>query len=137
MTEFYGTKHGEFFWHELTTPDPNGAAAFYERVLGWTRRSQEMPGMTYHFFQRDARDLAGVMTMEGPMWDGIAPHWMLYVAVEDADRAKADVEAAGGQVPFGPFDIPGVGRALVVKDPQGAVLTLIQPAPEMKAQTGG
>jgi predicted enzyme related to lactoylglutathione lyase len=129
MAEFYGKKHGDFFWHELTTPDARGAAAFYNSVLGWDVRTAEHPGMTYHFFRRDERDLAGIMSMEGPMWDGIPPHWMLYVAVEDVEASKREVEAAGGVVKYGPFEAPGVGRMMVITDPQGAVLTLIQPAP--------
>lgn len=131
MTSFYGTNHGDFFWHELTSPDPASSAPFYKAVLGWDLEPRDMGGFTYQMIRRAGQDMGGAMPMEGPMWDGIAPHWMLYVAVDDADKAKADVEANGGTVKVGPFDAPGVGRMLVVADPKGAVFTLIQPAPEM------
>jgi predicted enzyme related to lactoylglutathione lyase len=29
-------KHGDFIWYELMTSDPDGAAAFYGPLLGWT-----------------------------------------------------------------------------------------------------
>ncbi len=133
MTSFYGVKHGDFFWHELTTTDAESGTAFYKRVLGWEARAQQMPGLIYRYFHKDGRDIGGVMPMEGDMWKGIAPHWMLYVAVDDVEASKAEVEAAGGKVHHGPFDAPGVGRMMVISDPQGAVLTLVQPAEEMKA----
>ncbi|HEV7351559.1 MAG TPA: VOC family protein [Brevundimonas sp.] len=133
MPEFYGAGHGDFFWHELTTPDPEGGAEFYRRVLGWESVAQPMGDFTYRFFQRDGQRLGGIMAMEGDAWKGIAPHWMLYVAVADIEAAKAEVTAAGGRVLHGPFDAPGVGRMMVISDPQDAVLTLIQPAPEMAA----
>ncbi len=136
MSGFYGVKHGDFFWHELTTPDAAGGAAFYKRILGWDSVAQPMDGFTYHFFQRAGERLGGIMAMEGDMWKGIAPHWMLYVAVDDIEASKAEVEAAGGKVHHGPFEAPSVGRMMVISDPQGAVLTLVQPADEMKAAAG-
>ena len=27
--------HGSFIWYELMTPDPEGAKAFYDAVIGW------------------------------------------------------------------------------------------------------
>ena len=30
------TAHGDFIWYELMTPDPDGAKAFYDAVVGWT-----------------------------------------------------------------------------------------------------
>lgn len=53
------------------------------------------------------------------MWDGIPPHWMVYMSAHDVDKAKADVEANGGQVKVGPHHIPGTGRFIVCTDPSG------------------
>jgi hypothetical protein len=72
-----------------------------------------------------------MMSMQGADWGEFKPQWVLYVAVNDVEKAKADVEANGGKVMVGPDMAPGVGRFIVIQDPQGAVLTLIQPAPEM------
>ncbi len=50
---------------------------------------------------------------------------MAYFAVADVDAVKAKVIAGGGSVPFGPFDSP-YGRIIVVMDPQGAAVSLIE-----------
>ena len=48
------------------------------------------------------------------------PNWL----VASADEAARAVQAAGGQVLTGPFDIP-VGRVAVVADPFGNALVLL------------
>ena len=119
--------HGDWYWHELTTPDAEGGAAFYRDVLGWqTTPMPSMPG--YLLFRQGDEMRGGVMKMEGPEWAGIAPHWMVYVRVDDVDAVAANVQSRGGSVPYGCFDVPGVGRIAVCKDPQGAVFSIMTPA---------
>lgn len=140
MASQHGVEHGQWFWHELATPDPDGAAAFYKAVLGWeSGRDDTMPNaVDYRLFKQDGANAGGVMPMKGPMWAGIAPHWLIYIAVADVDAAKAAVEANGGTVKYGPFDAPGVGRMLVCQDPAGAHFALCEPAAEMRApEIGG
>ena len=60
---------------------------------------------------------------------GMPNHWHVYFGVEDADAAAAKVTELGGAVVVEPFDTP-VGRMAVVSDPQGAVFSIIQPAPQ-------
>jgi predicted enzyme related to lactoylglutathione lyase len=48
------------------------------------------------------------------------PDWL----VTSADEAAAAIQAAGGRVVTGPFDIP-VGRVAVVADPFGNTLVLL------------
>jgi predicted enzyme related to lactoylglutathione lyase len=52
------------------------------------------------------------------------PMWMAYLSVEDVDAAAARAAEAGGTVLFGPMDAGQVGRLAVIRDPQGAVLSL-------------
>ena len=49
------------------------------------------------------------------------------LAVAEADASAAKVTMLGGSILAEPFDTP-VGRIAVVRDPQGAVLSIIQPA---------
>ena len=51
---------------------------------------------------------------------GYEPNWL----VASADHAAAAIQAAGGRVVTGPFDIP-VGRVAVVADPFGNTLVLL------------
>jgi predicted enzyme related to lactoylglutathione lyase len=60
---------------------------------------------------------------------GVAPHWLPYVEVDDADAAAARARKNGGTVMMGPEDIPTIGRFAVIQDPTGGVLAV------MKSQT--
>ena len=48
------------------------------------------------------------------------------MTVKDVDAAAKKAEELGAQAIVPPTDIPNVGRFYVFKDPQGAVLALIQ-----------
>src|SRR5207253_6094434 len=84
---------------------PPKALAFYEKVLGFSHRTLSGPGGTYHILSRGGVDRGGV-TDQG----GERPHWLPYVAVEDADATIARAKKFGGTICFGPEDIPNVGR---------------------------
>src|SRR5207249_5185428 len=50
-----------------------------------------------------------------------------HVVVEDVDAAGKRAQGAGGSIVAGPMDIPDVGKILIVRDPQGAVISAFQP----------
>jgi uncharacterized protein len=126
---------GAFAWNELNTRDPEKAKEFYGAVFGWQANEMKMerpggdgPGVYVEFKREsDGGSIAGMMDMTGVMPDQIPPHWLNYFAVEDADAAVATVEGAGGEVRFGPVDIPA-GRFAVVSQPAApsAVFAVIQ-----------
>ena len=51
--------------------------------------------------------------------------WQFYIRVPDVDAAAENVKAAGGQVLFGPMEVPGGERVLTGLDPQGATFGLV------------
>jgi predicted enzyme related to lactoylglutathione lyase len=122
-----------FCWNELATPDPSAAGTFYAALLGWT--IQEVPTvgplgpMTYTLFKKGSRPVAGMLKMEGPMWQGIPPHWMGYIEVADVDISIAKAVELGGKVCVPPTDIPDVGRFAVLTDPVGATVALMTTKP--------
>jgi predicted enzyme related to lactoylglutathione lyase len=127
---FPSVTSGRFFWNELHTSDPAKALAFYERALGFSHRSMDMgPGGSYHILSQGGVDRGGV-TSQLP--DGVPPHWLPYVAVDDADATIARARTLGATISFGPEDIPGVGRFGVLRDPTGAVLAIMTPRPMPK-----
>ena len=121
--------YGHFSWNELATRDSEAGVTFYTQLFGWDRRDQEMPGMEtpYKMVRMNGEDLAGMYDMAGPQFEGVPPHWMNYVQVEDVDAVAAKVEPAGGKLLFPPMDIPGVGRMAAFVSPEGAALSLFQP----------
>ena len=121
---------GGWCWNELHTNDPAKALAFYEKVLGFSHRSMDMgPGGTYHILSKGGVDRGGV-TSHLP--GGVPPHWLPYVAVDDADATIARARKRGATIPMSPEDIPGVGRFGVLQDPTGAVLAIMKPLPMEK-----
>jgi predicted enzyme related to lactoylglutathione lyase len=131
--------HGTFIWNELATTDPDKAKAFYKEIAGWTYDDVDMEnpmepakpgGKAYTICQAGEEMAGGMMRMDGPEWQGIPPHWISYIQVDDVDATVAKVEAAGGSIKMPPFDIAGVGRIAVIADPLGAVVCLMTPAEE-------
>jgi uncharacterized protein len=117
---------GALSWNELGTRDVAGAKAFYGAVFGWGFRDNDMGEMgTYTEWLLGEDSIGGLMDIGGRVPDEVPAHWLAYFAVENTDAALETAKAAGGDVRFGPIDIPA-GRFAVVADPFGAVFAVIQ-----------
>jgi uncharacterized protein len=121
---------GALCWNELCTRDPDRAGAFYADLLGWARETMPMPGFEYTVFKRGEQPAGGMMAIQ-PEWGDVPPHWGVYFAVEDCDATAATATKMGGAVLMGPADIPDVGRFATLRDPQGAIFSVLQPAPRV------
>jgi uncharacterized protein len=80
----------------------------------------------YTLFEVDGQMVGGTTP---PQMPGVPSHWHVYFGVADADATVAKAAELGGSVLVPPFDTP-VGRMAVIGDPQGAVFSIIQPAPQ-------
>jgi predicted enzyme related to lactoylglutathione lyase len=69
------------------------------------------------------------MAMPDEVPEQVPSHWMSYITVDDVDALLGKVTELGGQVLFGPMDIPKVGRFVTIMDPTGAAVSLITLAP--------
>ena len=116
---------GAVTWNELITADPS-AVKFYADVLGMTTSTMDMGGGPYTVFEAGGRMVGGTTA---PQMPGVPNHWHVYFEVADADAAAAKAAELGGTVMVAPFDIP-VGRIAVLGDPQGAVFSILKPAPQ-------
>jgi predicted enzyme related to lactoylglutathione lyase len=114
-------------WHELTSPDLPTATRFYTDVLGveWEAMPMET-GDDYTCLMVEGRPVAGAFP---PPMEGIPPHWEVYFNVADADATAERAGSLGGQVLQEPWDVVGVGRLAILKDPQGGVFGLMQNPP--------
>ena len=110
----------------LSTPEPEGANAFYGAVFGWT--TQDFGGATMYRLagyvggepeQPVPRDVVAVMV------PGEQPAWTPDFWVPDADVAAATAQRLGATVVAPPSDT-GAGRTAVLADPQGAAFTVSQ-----------
>jgi hypothetical protein len=119
---------GRFVWHELMTTDPQGAGAFYSKVLPWKTQPSGMPD--YTLWVAGKTQAGGLMAQpEDARRAGAPPSWLVYIGTPDVDATATDAQRLGGKVLKSPADIPGIGRFAVLADPQGAAFAIFTPAP--------
>ncbi len=116
---------GSLSWNELMTRDSAKASEFYGSLVGWQFAAMPMGDVNYTMLKNDGKDAGGMMPMDGPQFEGIPAHWLVYLTVEDCADTAAMAEATGGKVNVPPMEIP-VGKFSVLSDPQGAVFGVIQ-----------
>lgn len=119
---------GNFCWVELGTNDQQAAKQFYGGLFGWQFNDIPMgEGMgDYTMLLLDDKEVGALYQLNAERQPGVPPHWMTYVAVENADEAAAKVESLGGTVLMPPFDVFTHGRMFALKDPVGATLSVWQ-----------
>jgi hypothetical protein len=109
-------------WHELLAEDAGKAFAFYSALFDWQPAGSEQdPLEFYQPFAVDGRTIGGVFNKlpRAPV-----PFWLYYINVADMDAAHAAVDAGGGKVVQGPFELTTghwISRCI---DPQGAMFAL-------------
>jgi len=117
---------GRFVWHELMTTDPQGAGAFYSKVLPWKTQPSGMPD--YTLWVAGKTQTGGLMPQpEDARRAGAPPSWLIYIGTPDVDATAAEAQRLGGKVLKSPADIPGIGRFAVLADPQGATFAIFTP----------
>jgi len=122
--------HGTFYWNELMTPDPEKARRFYEKTMGWT--FDEMPmgeGGTYLVAKAGERMAGGIFNTTGTDMASLPEHWFPYIAVDDIDARCGEAKAAGGAIAREPFEVPGIGRIAIIRQPGGGMVGWMTPAP--------
>ena len=113
-------------WFELHTRDHDAAVDFYRAVFGWeTSPMGNDPQARYTVARDGETNFAGVMDATGHLPESTAPHWAVYVGVDDTDAAVAAALGAGGSVVAPAMDTP-FGRLATIADTSGAHLRVMQ-----------
>ena len=115
---------GTLCWSELATRDTGRAAEFYTGLFDWGTKTNQMGPETYTEWINQGTPIGGMMEIQ-PQWGDVPPYWMPYFLVTNCDSSAATATGSGGTLILPPTDIPNVGRFAVVKDPQGAVFSII------------
>ena len=113
-------------WNELMSPERARAAAFYGKLIGWELSSMETPEGEYTVFMAEGTPKGGCCQITPGMGD-VRPGWRAYFAVADCDATVQLATQLGGEVLAAPADAPGIGRWAALRDPQGAVFSVIAP----------
>jgi uncharacterized protein len=113
-----------FVWHELMSTEPKQSEEFYQQVAGISVMPMgDEPG-AYLMLMVGDQPVGGVARprpdQEGWPSGGPEAHWIAYVGTDDVDKAARTAQELGGEVLLPPTDVPGMGRAAVLRDPQGA-----------------
>ncbi len=115
---------GHVGWHELHAGEMESAFSFYADLFGWTKAEAiDMGPMgVYQTFAIGGVQVGGMMTKtpETPV-----PFWLYYFNVDAIELAAARVIGAGGQVIYGPHQVPGGSWIVQCLDPQGAIFAMV------------
>jgi predicted enzyme related to lactoylglutathione lyase len=130
--DFFGAQvvnePGALVWNECNTRDAAASKAFYTSVFGVGYHEAEFaPG--YQEVQVDGRTVGGLQQMSEEMFGTEVPsHWLTYFAVDDAD-STLDAAVKRNATVIMPATDTAVGRIATVRDPWGAVFSIIKPKP--------
>jgi hypothetical protein len=127
------TAVGRFVWHDHMSGDAEKARKFYSQLLGWESEIWKPGEMDYPMITVNGEMHGGF----GPAQGGAPSHWLGHIGVDDVDETVGRAEAAGGSIVAPAMDIPEVGRMAVIRDPQGAVLSVFTSAAEDWTPTEG
>ena len=123
---------GTWTWNQLVTRDVEKAKGFYGDVFGWSleRAPEAPPDLPFLMWQVEGQrweeGLAGLMDSPDELPPEVPPHWQVYFAVEEAEKAVEATTSAGGKDYIGVIEIP-IGKLGLVDDPQGAAFGVIEP----------
>ena len=113
----------QIVWHDLFTEDRQCAMSFYQNVAGWTYVTEQASDFTWgggeqsYVLALSGQEAGAGFIIASP---GFATGWIVYVEVPDVDATSALTEKLGGSIVRSPFDVPGVGRSALLRDPRGA-----------------
>lgn len=118
-------KIGRIVWHDLFTVRRTRSISFYEKVAGWRFVTEHAADLAWGGGEQDyvlalSGDEAGAGFAETP--EGLAGGWIAYIEVADIDAVAGRVGDLGGTMVRPPFDVAGVGRNCLLRDPLGALV---------------
>jgi predicted enzyme related to lactoylglutathione lyase len=124
---------GAWAMSALSTPDLEGAKAFYGAVFGWKREPFAVGGIEATLlrlpgFEGGEPEQPVPADVVAVAMAGDAPRWDVDLWVDDPDATAAKAAELGGTVLMEPMDVP-VGRRAVLADPHGASFSVSRVVP--------
>jgi predicted enzyme related to lactoylglutathione lyase len=118
------TACGHVGWHELLATDWKTAFAFYEKLFRW-QKADIVTGVmgTYQQFSAGGALIGGMFTKPPTL---PIPFWLFYFNVDSIDAAAARATDSGGQILYGPAEVPGGVWIVQCLDPQGAIFAMME-----------
>jgi uncharacterized protein len=124
----------KFIWHDLMTPDMDGAQAFYSKVIGWDIVDGGMPDGNYRVCNVGTDGVAGIMGFRPEDDTSIPPFWSGYIHTPDVGKAAQQAVKLGGKIFKEPQIVPNVVEFAILLDPSGAMFNIMRPIPQGDAR---
>ena len=122
---------GRVVHFEIHASDPERMAGFYRDLFGWTVQKWDGP-MDYWMVMTGDDSQPGIhgglVRREGsaPSEGQAVNAFVCTVDVDDVETTVARAEALGGTVALPRHAIPGVGWLAYIKDPDGAIVGVME-----------
>jgi predicted enzyme related to lactoylglutathione lyase len=118
---------------EIEAKDKDRASKFYADAFGWDMQKQpEEYGGYVIAVTGDPKQPGGINGGVFQVEKKELNAFSCVIAVDDINKAMADVKAAGGKLlDEKPVDIPKIGLYLKCEDTEGNRFTLLQPSQDM------
>jgi uncharacterized protein len=118
MNEADHYPYGVPCWVDTWQPAPDAAQAFYGPLFGWEFADVPLAdGSAYLNASLGGRLVGGI----GPGPAGSPAVWVLYIRVENAERAIEDLTRVGGRQLIEPVELGDEGRMAMLADSGGVV----------------
>jgi hypothetical protein len=114
---------GKAIWFDLVTEDVDEAIEFYRAVFGWS--FDELQDDVYALATNQGQPVAAIAAFEDGDQNRGEAVWLVSISVEDLQLAAETAVREGGEVLEGPETLPGRGRYVLIRDPQGALVMLL------------
>jgi len=121
---------GQFIWQDLITDEVSASKRFYGELLGWSFEETTRLGKPYLLVRSGNHMIGGIVGAERDQPDQPIAQWLSYVRVDNLNQAIDRMKRSGGTVLVDPTMVGSSSVAAVIKDPQGAILGLLQSSEE-------
>ena len=114
---------GQFVWHDLVSPNPKASMDFYKNVFGWSYTTLGSGETAYYVIHSNGKAIGGISKLAAE--NGTVGEWIGSISVTNVADAVAYNSKNGGKTIFKAMDVKGRGKAALVQDPQGAIISFI------------
>lgn len=129
-----GLPPGSWVWAEYFAADTQVTGRFLQQVLGWESQPDERSPRTDDFLLAANGQPHGGLA---PAPAGRKPTWLGFLAVDKLEPFAERLKALGGQVLLGPQTLSEERRVMLVADPLGATLALVETDQTVELPTEG
>lgn len=117
---------------EMPYKNSERVVGFYSKVFGW--QMQELgPSMNGYILAGTTETENMLPKKPGVINGGLFPYekgrtvTLVTIQVDDINKTMENVKKSGGKVLGDPVDIAGIGKYVSIEDPEGNMVSLLQP----------